>query len=170
MANTPRTPCVDAGSRPISRSPDGPTARTEMMGFGHGRKTEALSSKASKADVISFGGIAGERVTGLRSSDRLRAQPHADATQMERAMMVAQRHNDLLNQGTNLNKNITLLSFTEDEIVQKASRIWVSLGDDDISKRAAAKLILDSEVQRSFVMLKNNDSLLILREMTGTMI
>jgi hypothetical protein len=62
------------------------------------------------------------------------------------------------------------LSFTEDEIVQKASRIGVSLGDDDISKRAAAKLILDSEVQRSFVMLKNNDSLLILREMTGTMI
>jgi hypothetical protein len=51
------------------------------------------------------------------------------------------------------------LSFTEDEIVQKASRIGVSLGDDDISKRAVAKLILDSEVQRSFVMLKNNESL-----------
>jgi hypothetical protein len=130
-----------------------------MMGSGHGRKTEALSSKASKADVISFGGIAEERVTGLWSSDRLRAQPHADATQMERAVMVAQRHKYLLNQGMNLNKKFTLLSFTEDEIVQKASRIGVSLGDDDISKRAVAKLILDSEVQRSFVMLKNNESL-----------
>jgi hypothetical protein len=37
---------------------------------------------------------------GMRSNDILRAQPYGDATQMDRALMMAQRHDDFLCQGT----------------------------------------------------------------------
>jgi hypothetical protein len=118
-----------------------------------GSAVTSVPSK-TKADIIAFGGVAEDTMAGLRSSDRLRAQPFADATQMERAMMIAQRRDDLLSQGTNLNKNFSLLSFSQEEIVQKASRIGVSLGGNEKSRLAAAKLIQDNEIQRSLVMLK----------------
>jgi hypothetical protein len=117
-----------------------------------------------KADVIAFGGIAEGVVVGVRSSDRLRAQPFADATQLDRAMMIAQRRDDFFGQGTNLNKKFSLLSFIEEEIMHRASRIGVSLGEYENTKLVAARLIQDNEIQRSLVMLKNNDSNLDLFE------
>ncbi|KAK1613558.1 hypothetical protein QYE76_019075 [Lolium multiflorum] len=50
--------------------------------------------KPSMEEVISFGGISRGSDMGIRSSDRIRAQPNADATQMERAMDLAQRRDD----------------------------------------------------------------------------
>jgi hypothetical protein len=49
--------------------------------------------------LIEFGGISDFRTSGLRSSGRIRAQANADATQMERAMMIAQRRDEFLAQG-----------------------------------------------------------------------
>jgi hypothetical protein len=37
---------------------------------------------------------------GMRSNDRLHAQTYGDATQMDRALMMAQRRDDFLCQGT----------------------------------------------------------------------
>jgi hypothetical protein len=85
-------------------------------------------------------------------------QPYEDATQMDRATMIAQRRDDPITQCTILNKKFSLLSFTQEEIVQKATRLCVSLGDNEKTRLAAAKLIQDNKVQRSLVMLKNNVS------------
>jgi hypothetical protein len=37
-------------------------------------------------DVVAFGGIASPSLSNIRASDKIRAQPNADASQMERAM------------------------------------------------------------------------------------
>jgi hypothetical protein len=50
---------------------------------------ESSIYKPTMSEVINFGGIQPSSAMGMRSSDRLRAQPNADATQMERAMMIA---------------------------------------------------------------------------------
>nr|XP_051199363.1 uncharacterized protein LOC127312853 [Lolium perenne] len=57
------------------------------------------TNKPSMEEVISFGGISRGSDMGLRSSDRIRRQPNADATQMERAMDLAQRRDDTSGQG-----------------------------------------------------------------------
>ncbi|XP_051210506.1 uncharacterized protein [Lolium perenne] len=58
-----------------------------------------VSKAFSTEEVIAFGGIKSQEVTGVRSSGRLRAQPNADATQLEKAMMLAQRRNESFAQG-----------------------------------------------------------------------
>jgi hypothetical protein len=60
---------------------------------------------------------------------------------LDRAIIIAQRRDDFSGQGTNLNKKFSLLSFTEEEIVHRASRIGVSIGEDENTKLAAARLI-----------------------------
>jgi hypothetical protein len=44
-----------------------------------------FGGRYSKEEVIKFGGISENVAKGMRSSDRIRAQPNADATQIERA-------------------------------------------------------------------------------------
>jgi hypothetical protein len=50
----------------------------------------------SQADVIAYGGILESNGAGQRSSGRLQAQPNVDATQMERAMALAQRRDNMM--------------------------------------------------------------------------
>jgi hypothetical protein len=44
-----------------------------------------LGGRYSREEVIKFGGISEQVAKSVRSSERIRAQPNADATQMERA-------------------------------------------------------------------------------------
>jgi hypothetical protein len=104
----------------------------------------------TRAEVIAFGGIAENAIAGLRSSGRLQAQANADATQLERAMMIAQRRDELQGQGTSLPKKFSLLAFSDDEIIDKADSLGVSFGSSRQSKVTAAKLIKDNEINRSF--------------------
>ena len=90
----------------------------------------------------------------LRSSDRIRAQHNADATQMERAMAWAERRHSL--PGTSLDKRFSILSFSDQEIVDKASKLGVSLGSSVLSANVSASLIKKSELTRSGTMLQNN--------------
>jgi hypothetical protein len=57
---------------------------------------------------------------GERSSGRLRAQPNADATQLERAMLLAQRHDDPLAQGMCSPLKSSFLAFSDESILEKS--------------------------------------------------
>ncbi|XP_071685363.1 uncharacterized protein [Lolium perenne] len=60
---------------------------------------DSASYDHSMTEVINFGGIANDSMKGLRSSARLRAQPNSDYTQMERAMMLANKRDQQQSQG-----------------------------------------------------------------------
>ena len=91
---------------------------------------------------------------GLRSSGRIRAQHNADATQMERAKARAERRHSL--PGTNLNARFSILSFSDKEIVDKASKLGVSLGSDVLTASNSVSLIKKSEKERSVFLLQHN--------------
>jgi hypothetical protein len=112
----------------------------------------------SREEIISFGGINESAAVGLRSSGRLRAQPNADASQLERAMLIAQRRDDLQEQGTSLPRNLSLLAFSDEDIVEKASSLGVSMGSSKKSGISAAKLIKENELQRALTILNKSDT------------
>jgi hypothetical protein len=51
-------------------------------------------------DVIAFGEISEEMTSLIRSRQRVGMQPNGDATQMERAMQLAEKHFHALTPGT----------------------------------------------------------------------
>ena len=77
-------------------------------------------------DIIAYGGIADPRMLGIRSSDRLKAQPHADATQLEKARLLAEHRDNLWAQGTAPLRSF--LDLPNEVILSRASKLGVSLG------------------------------------------
>ena len=108
-------------------------------------------------DVIAFGGIKSDDSKGVRSSGRLQTQPNADATQLERAMSVAQKKNDSFGQGMTHPQPLSILSFSDSQIIHNASLLGVSLGSSSVDRIASAQLIKDTELQRTLTILKNNE-------------
>jgi hypothetical protein len=103
-----------------------------------------VSSKAclspSKEEIIAFGGIPEGAAAGIRSSDRICAQPNGDDTQMQRAMRLAQ----LCDQnGMSSEPKLSINSFSIDDIKSRTLKLGVSLG------------VLDSEIGKSINLLKN---------------
>jgi hypothetical protein len=111
----------------------------------------------SQAEIIAFGGIHDEAARGVRSSGRLRAQPNADATQMERAMMNAQRRNEVIGQGTNLPSISSLRSFSDEQIIDQVKTLGISLGCSHVDRLASVKLIKDIEMHRNLTLLAKNE-------------
>jgi hypothetical protein len=56
-------------------------------------------------EVVAFGGIPNPLMSEVRSSERIRAQPNADATQLQRAMQSAQRRHAYGTPGTNISNH-----------------------------------------------------------------
>jgi hypothetical protein len=104
--------------------------------------------------LIEFGGISDFRTSGLRSSGRIRAQANADATQMERAMMIAQRRDEFLAQGKGLTPKFSILNLSDSEILARAEKLGVSLGSDENSNMASVKQIKEIELNRTLTMLE----------------
>jgi hypothetical protein len=87
---------LDDGSLDTSsRVEDAPLVSPLIKG---GSKTTVGSF--SREEVVAFGGIQDPSVTAPRSSDRVRAQPNADATQLERAVSLANKKSVLISTGT----------------------------------------------------------------------
>jgi hypothetical protein len=120
---------------------------------------DPIKGKPSLDEVINFGGILPNAEVGLRSSDRLRAQPNADATQLERAMMIAQQRNNLHTQGTTLDTHSSFYTFSDEDIISRAKILGISMGSNSKSERAAAQLIKETEKQRVLTFLKNDKTL-----------
>jgi hypothetical protein len=107
--------------------------------------------------VVAFGGIQDEALRGVRSSGRLRAQPNADVTQMERAMLIAKKRGETPVIGKSPSKLTSIISFADDHIVQSAVSLGVSLGNSHLECIKSVRLIKDVELQRTLTMLKNSD-------------
>jgi hypothetical protein len=110
------------------------------------------------SEVINFGEIQPSSAMGMRSSDRLRAQPNADATQMERAMMIAQKRDDFQTQGTQTATTFSFSKFSDEQIIDRAKAIGVSMGNDLKSRLLAAKLIKNTEKERCLTFLNNSSN------------
>jgi hypothetical protein len=71
-----------------------PIAHSECDVFMSPTTISYVSCKFSKEQIIAFGGISEGSILGAQSSGRLRAQPNANATHLERAMLLAQGRDD----------------------------------------------------------------------------
>ena len=111
----------------------------------------------TKEQIVAFGGIQEEASRDVRSSGRLRTQPNADMTQMERAMMIAKKRAETPVIGMSTSKLNSISSFSEEHIIENARSLGVSLGVSTSDCIKSAKLIKDFELQRSLTMLKCND-------------
>ena len=110
--------------------------------------------RSSRQEIVDFGGINDPEVSKLRSSDRIRAQPNADASAMERAMLLAQRHGDPSTSGTK--PKPSLLTLPNEVIITRASRLGVSLGESPSQVFESVNYIKEIEHAREVIFLKNN--------------
>jgi hypothetical protein len=121
-----------------------------------GSKSSFLPTKPSREDVIAFGGIQDPAKTAPRSSERVRAQPNADASQLERATTLAQHKNDLPGSGNKQKSLLSFVSYSKKDIVAKATSLGVSLGSSTEQVSKSVSTIKNLELQRNVVFLKNN--------------
>jgi hypothetical protein len=93
------------------------------MGFSLpiGSKSSSLPTKPSREDIIALGGIQDPAKEAPRSSEHVRAQPNADTSQLERATTLAQQKNDLPGSGIKQKSSLSIVSFSERDIVAKAT-------------------------------------------------
>ena len=118
-----------------------------------------LGGRYSRAKVIEFGGLSEEVALGIRSSARIRAQPNADATQMDRAKLRA-KEKDFDYSGTDLIHEFTIASLSNDEVVARATKLGVSLGKSPSQIENSVDLLKDVDLNRTLIMLKKKDALL----------
>ncbi|KAM0839562.1 hypothetical protein ACQ4PT_060232 [Festuca glaucescens] len=150
-ATAPVTP----GGSPVV-SPSMPRGQPLVSG-GHGGMTPSPTGRRpSVAEVMAYGGITDPSLAGFRSSERVCAQANADASQLERAMQLAQRRDEPHLPGTILNAKHSILEFTDDEVVHRASRLGVSLGVSASEVAMSVSTIKNLETSRNLVILNNS--------------
>jgi hypothetical protein len=111
-----------------------------------------LGSRYSQAEVAAFGGV---NVAGIRSSERIRSQPNAEASQMERAQKIAMQRDQAMDPGNNRFSRFTVASFSNESILAKASKLGVSLGSSPSQILESVNTLKEVDLQRTLVMLKN---------------
>jgi hypothetical protein len=89
------------------------------------KSNTVLNGTPSREDIIAFGGIPDVSSTDLRSSGRIRAQPNADATQMERAMVLAAARDS---PGTIKTPCLSFCDIPDSVVAERVSKLGVSLG------------------------------------------
>jgi hypothetical protein len=115
-----------------------------------------LGGRYSQEQLQAFGGIPVDGVSDIRSSERIRAQPNASDTQLERAIKVAEKRDLGLFEGNNHASRYTIASFDNDLISKRAATLGVSLGSTSAEVGASIKLIKDLDLNRTMIVLKNN--------------
>jgi hypothetical protein len=138
-----------------------PTSVERGVSPGAGRSTPIgtgvfLGGRFSQEDIVTFGGISAE-AQGARSSDRIRAQPNSDLTQLERAQALAQARNQLSPAGNAFVHKFSFHSMPTDLVVKTASKLGVSIGHSPSQINASVDLLKDIDLQRTLVMLKKSE-------------
>ena len=113
-----------------------------------------LHDQATRSKVAAFGGVPDAAASGLHSSARIRSQPNAEDTQLGRAVALAQRRD--LPQGTDLNPSFSILSFSDEQVIQRAAALGVSLGSSHQERINSAKMIKNSDLHRTIHILEKN--------------
>jgi hypothetical protein len=118
-----------------------------------------LGGRYSREEVIKFGGISEQVAKSVRSSERIWAQPNADATQMERAQERAILRDFGNLKGTNLIPQFTLASIPNEVVVASASKLGVSLGKSPSQIENSIASIKNLDLERSLIMLKRKEEI-----------
>jgi hypothetical protein len=103
---------------------------------------------------VAFGGVL---VVGIRSSERIRKQPNADATQLERAQEIAKHRDQASDSSNSYISRFSIASFSNEVIEAKAVKLGVSLGSSLSLVLHAVNDSKDVDLQRTLVMLKRNE-------------
>jgi hypothetical protein len=112
--------------------------------------------KPTLEQLVAFGGIAEPASNGVRSSGRIRAQPNADLPQLERAVHLAQRQKEQLLTGTSNTSNPSIIHMSSDQIVSRANKLGISLGNSTEQVLKSVQKIKSLESDRHVTFLKNN--------------
>jgi hypothetical protein len=113
-----------------------------------------LGGKYSVNDVIAFGGISEVEARGFCSSNRIRDQPNADLTQMERAQQQASTRGPSSYSGT---KNLPYFTFASFSDESRANKFGVSLGVSNNEVIESITLLKDMDVARTLFVLKHKE-------------
>ncbi|XP_073355500.1 uncharacterized protein [Aegilops tauschii subsp. strangulata] len=158
MSPPPSVMPSSGGARQASLSPSGVTvgrsmqvARTAGSGAAGGRTPSVIS----REEVIAFGGIQDPMSVGRRVSDRLQAHPDVDDIQQRCAMRAAKLRDVEVITGMSVNISNSILHFSNDEILDNANQLGVSLGSNETEITNSVNDILDLEAERALEMIRN---------------
>ena len=133
------SPVVGASAQPRQRSEaGGPTL-----------------SRFSHEEVIAFEGIHDQMSEGRRVSDRLQTMPDVDDIQQRCAMRAAKLRDVEVTTGMSVNTSNSILHFSNDEIVENANQLGVSLGSNVTEISNSVNDLLDLEAERALEMIRN---------------
>ena len=112
-------------------------------------------SRASREEVIAFGGIPDPVAEGRRLSSRLQDHPKVDDIQQRCAMRAAKLHDVEVTTGMSVNTSNSILHFSNDEIINNANQLGISLGSNDSEISTLVNDMLDLEAERALEMICN---------------
>jgi hypothetical protein len=104
--------------------------------------------------MVAFGGVP---LGGICSSERIHAQPNAEATQLEKAQKIAQQRDQAMAKGTDLISKFSIASIPNEVVIARASKLGISLGDSPTQVSSSIKSIKEVDLQRTLVMLQRNE-------------
>jgi hypothetical protein len=116
-----------------------------------------LGGKYAVEKVIAYGGISEANGPGLRSSERIRAQPNADMPQMERAKQQVAAHDPSFYSGTKDLSKFTIASFSDDMIISRAAKLGVSLGNSSNHINESISYLKETNLARTLIVLKRKE-------------
>lgn len=115
-------------------------------------------------EIAAFGGIPDLMSGDTRVSQRIQTQPDADDLQLGRAMRAAKLRDLESTTGVSINTSFSILNFSDDEIVNNATKIGVSLGSNSMEVAKSVNDLLDLEAERAMHMLRNIASITPMRD------
>ena len=92
---------------------------------------------------------------GRRVSNRIQGQPDADDLQLARAKRAAMLRHAETTAGTSFDKSCSILHFSENEIVDKANDLGISLGSNETEVVKSVNDLLDLEAERASEIIRN---------------
>ena len=146
FGDRPRELAPSLGDAPVA-----PTLATAVREQAGG----SFPSTTSREEVIAFGGIPDPVSAGRRVSGRLQEQPDVDDMQLRCALRAAKLRDVELSTSMSVNKSNSIMHFTNDEIVQNANQLGVSLGNNDLEISKSVNDMLDLEAERALELIRN---------------
>ena len=125
--------------------------RVDVQGVTGGRSPD----KFSREEVILFGGIPDQASEGRRLSCRLQGHLEVDDMQQRCAVRAAKLPDVQVTTGMSVNTSNTILHFSNDEIVDKANQLGISLGSNEGEVSNSVNNLLDLEAERALELIRN---------------
>jgi hypothetical protein len=121
-------------------------------------ETDSVSHCPSIEEVIAFGGIPKPNSV-VRSSARLGGQSNTDMPQMEKAMKMASLRDEASTSGQYTIPRHSIINISDSEIVSRADRLGISLGNTagEIGKSVKGLKLVEEERILTFLEKKNNE-------------